>query len=54
MLASQTDRGRRVVRRAARTHLRGIREHFTGQLTGRQLREVAAALETITGLDQLH
>jgi DNA-binding MarR family transcriptional regulator len=54
MLASLTDEGRRVVRRAARTHLRGIREHFTGQLTGAQLREVAAALETIAGPHQTH
>ena len=54
MLASLTDEGRRVGRRAARTHLRGIREHFTGQLTGAQLREVATALETITGPHQPH
>jgi DNA-binding MarR family transcriptional regulator len=54
MLASLSDEGRRVVRRAARTHLRGIREHFTGQLTGAQLREVAAALETIAGPHQTH
>jgi DNA-binding MarR family transcriptional regulator len=54
MLASLTDRGRQVARRAARTHLRGIREHFTGQLTGAQLREVAAALETLTGPHRPH
>jgi DNA-binding MarR family transcriptional regulator len=54
MLAHLTEEGRRVVRRAARTHLRGIREHFTGRLTGAQLREVAAALETIAGPHRPH
>jgi DNA-binding MarR family transcriptional regulator len=54
MLAQLTDKGRLVLRRAAKTHLRGIREHFTGQMTIAQLREVAAALETITGPHQPH
>jgi DNA-binding MarR family transcriptional regulator len=54
VLARLTDEGRRVVRRAARTHLRGIREHFTGRLTEAQLRNVASALETITGPHQPH
>ena len=47
--ASLTDAGRDKVRRAAQTHLRGIREHFTGHLSAAQLREVAAALQVITG-----
>jgi DNA-binding MarR family transcriptional regulator len=47
--ASLTDRGRGQLRRAARTHLRGIREHFTGRLTDAQLRSVASGLETIAG-----
>ncbi|HJQ13019.1 MAG TPA: MarR family transcriptional regulator [Gemmatimonadaceae bacterium] len=47
--ASLTDQGREKVRRAAQTHLRGIREHFTGRLSAAQLREVAAALQVITG-----
>jgi DNA-binding MarR family transcriptional regulator len=54
MLAQLTDKGRVVLRRAARTHLRGIRQHFTGQMTLAQLREVAAALETIAGPHQPH
>lgn len=54
MLAQLTDKGRVLLRRAARTHLRGIREHFTGQMTVAQLRQVAAALETVTGPHQPH
>jgi DNA-binding MarR family transcriptional regulator len=48
-LACLTNEGLRHVRRAARTHLRGIREHFTGHLTETQLRNIASGLETITG-----
>jgi DNA-binding MarR family transcriptional regulator len=54
MLAQLTDQGRLVLRRAAKTHLRGIREHFTGQMTLAQLREVASALETVTGPHHPH
>jgi DNA-binding MarR family transcriptional regulator len=54
MLARPTDKGRRVLRHAARTHLRGIREHFTGRLTEAQLRNVASALESITGPHRAH
>jgi DNA-binding MarR family transcriptional regulator len=53
-LARLTDRGRRVLRAAARTHLRGIREHFTGKLTPAQLRSVAAVLEVIAGPHEPH
>ena len=49
-----TDRGRRVIRQAAGTHLRGIREHFTGRLSEAQLHNLAAALETITGPHRPH
>jgi len=49
MLASLTPAGLRLVRSAARTHLRGIRDHFTGRLTEPQLEQVASALETIAG-----
>jgi DNA-binding MarR family transcriptional regulator len=49
VLATLTDRGRRVLREAAGTHLRGIRRHFTGRLSEAQLRNVASALETVTG-----
>jgi DNA-binding MarR family transcriptional regulator len=54
MLAQLTDQGRQVLRRAAATHLRGIREHFTGLLSEAQLRNVASALERITGPHQPH
>jgi len=49
-----TDDGRARVRAAARTHLRGIRDHFTGLLTDEQLRDVAGALEVITGPHEPH
>jgi len=52
--ASLTEAGRKRLRAAARTHLRGIREHFTGQLTDAQLRDVAAALEVISGPHEPH
>ncbi len=48
-LASLTDEGMHLLRSAARTHLRGIREHFTGALTETQLRNVASGLETVAG-----
>jgi DNA-binding MarR family transcriptional regulator len=48
-LACLTEEGLKQLRRAARTHLRGIREHFTGRLSDRQLRAMAAGLEMITG-----
>jgi len=54
MLAQLTDKGRSVLRQAARTHLRGIREHYTGQLSQVQLRNIASALETIAGPHQPH
>jgi DNA-binding MarR family transcriptional regulator len=47
--AALTEPGRDKVRRAAQTHLRGIRQHFTGLLSTSQLREVASALQVITG-----
>jgi DNA-binding MarR family transcriptional regulator len=48
-LARLTSGGSRLVKLAARTHLRGIREHFTGRLSQPKLRAVASALETISG-----
>ena len=54
MLAQLTERGRRALRRAARTHLRGIHEHVTGRLSQTQLRNVASALETIAGPHEPH
>jgi len=54
IVARLTDVGRQVLRRAAQTHLRGIREHYTGKLTDQQLREVASALEVITGPHRPH
>jgi DNA-binding MarR family transcriptional regulator len=52
--ATLTAPGLRLVRQAARTHLRGIREHFASPLTEGQLRNVASALETITGPHRPH
>lgn len=49
-----TDDGLRYLRKAARTHVRGIREHFTSRLTETQLQQVARALETITGPHESH
>jgi DNA-binding MarR family transcriptional regulator len=54
MLARVTEQGRRVLRLAARTHLRGIRERFTGQLTRRQLDDAASALEVVAGPHKPH
>jgi DNA-binding MarR family transcriptional regulator len=52
--ASLTDHGLRAVRRAAVTHLRGIRHHFTARLSQRQLRDIASGLEAITGPHRPH
>lgn len=52
--AQLADEGYQRVRRAARTHLRGIRQHFTGRLTEKQLGDVAAALQVITGPHKPH
>jgi DNA-binding MarR family transcriptional regulator len=54
MIASLTPAGVARLRRAARTHLRGIHEHFTGQLRGAELSAVAAALEVIVGPHERH
>jgi DNA-binding MarR family transcriptional regulator len=54
ILARLTDQGRQRLRRAARTHLRGIRAHFTGRLTEVQLRQVAEALQVISGPHEAH
>jgi DNA-binding MarR family transcriptional regulator len=53
-LATLTPEGLRLIRAAARTHLRGIREHFTGRLTRHQLEQVASALEAIAGTHTPH
>ena len=53
-MAHLTAAGAQHLRRAAQTHLRGIREHFTGRLSETQLRDVANGLETITGAHQPH
>ena len=54
VLAHLTERGRQAVRQASRTHLRGIREHFTRRLTRTQLRSLTTILETITGPHRPH
>jgi DNA-binding MarR family transcriptional regulator len=54
MLARLTHSGEQALRRAALTHLRGIREHYTGRLSDQQLHDVAASLEVIAGPHQPH
>jgi DNA-binding MarR family transcriptional regulator len=54
VLAKLTEKGRDRVRKAAQTHLRGIRQHFTGRLSEAQLRNVASALEVISGPHKPH
>lgn len=49
-----TEPGLALLRRAARTHLRGIHEHFTGQLSETQLADIAAGLEVVVGAHQEH
>ena len=53
-MAHLTEAGAQHLRRAAQTHLRGIREHFTGRLSETQLHDVANGLETITGAHEPH
>jgi DNA-binding MarR family transcriptional regulator len=53
-MAHLTQAGVQHLRTAAKTHLRGIREHFTGRLTETQLRQIADGLEMITGAHQPH
>lgn len=47
-LATLTRAGRTQLRRAATTHVRGIREHFTGRLTELELTQLASLLEKVT------
>jgi DNA-binding MarR family transcriptional regulator len=54
VLARLTEDGRKAIKRASKTHLRGIREHFSGRLTESQLREVTAGLQVICGPHQPH
>lgn len=53
-LAHLGDEGMAELRKAARTHLRGIREEFTGRLSEDQLRDVADALEVVVGEHEAH
>jgi DNA-binding MarR family transcriptional regulator len=54
ILTELTEKGWQTIKRAAQTHLRGIREHYTSQLTATQLRQVTTALERISGPHQPH
>jgi DNA-binding MarR family transcriptional regulator len=54
IFANLTEPGRDAVKRAARTHLRGVRQHFTGKLSEEQLRHIATALQVITGPHEPH
>lgn len=47
--ASLTELGLRRFRTAARTHVRGIKEHFTGRLTEAQLRELKVVMGELVG-----
>jgi len=49
-----TTAGRTLLRQAARLHVAGIREHFTGRLEPQQLSDLASILETISGPHQPH
>src|SRR5205807_10430162 len=42
-----TETGIQALRRAAPTHVRGVREHFVSRLTERQLANLASALEGV-------
>ena len=46
-LAHLTPAGREVLRRAARTHVRGIREYFSDRLSSAQLRQLGTSLGAI-------
>ena len=54
VFARLTEKGYDALRRAAQTHLRGILRHFTGRLSQTQLRNVALALQVISGLHKPH
>jgi len=47
-LATLTRAGKTQLRRASNTHIRGIRQHFTGRLSERQLIQLASLLEQIS------
>jgi DNA-binding MarR family transcriptional regulator len=53
-LAHLSEGGMAELRKAARTHVQGIREHFTGRLSDVQLRNVASGLERIVGPHEAH
>lgn len=52
--ATLTEPGRIRIRAAARTHVRGIRQHYTSLLTDDQLRDVATGLGVIAGPHEPH
>jgi DNA-binding MarR family transcriptional regulator len=54
VIARLTDAGIALLRRAARTHLRGIHEYFSGQLSGKQLADLADGLEGVVGPHREH
>lgn len=54
VVARLTPIGRQRLRRAAVTHLRGVRERFASRLTDDDLEAVTLALEKISGAHQPH
>jgi hypothetical protein len=51
---NMTELAERVMMSPSGLTRRGIREHFTGRLTEKPLRDVASALEAVTGPHEPH
>jgi len=49
VVATLTPEGRTLLRAAARTHIRGIQQHFIERLSPTQIGELADALEAVSG-----
>jgi len=54
VFARLSEKGLGRLRKAAQTHLRGIRQHFSGRLSQAQIRNVASALQVIAGPHKPH
>lgn len=49
VVATLTPEGRTLLRAAARTHVRGIRQHFLERLSSTQIGQLADALQSVSG-----